>query len=255
MEWLKALASGPHVGIDRQANVIRGYVVAQAGPFKSEGRGEFDHKSLKLIWRQMRDNESGGRTGTKSRLGHPTLSADGIGAYLGRARNPQMSEAGGREAVRADLHLDRTAFESPTHGNIGKYVMDLAESDPSALSSSLVLQVDEEWRLDSKGRKVRDDLGNELPPLWRPTRIHASDVVDTGDAVDDFLCVSLAAEGLPDAIVRELYPIAKRALAGKSKSEILRIVNSWARRFADLAGTDDEEEELRRRIKRKYELE
>lgn len=254
MNWLKAPAAGPHVGVDRSNNVIRGYVVAQAGPFKSQGRGEFDHKALKLIWRQMRDNESGGRTGTKSRLGHPTLSADGLGAYLGRARNPQMSEAGGVEAVRADLHLDPTSFSSPTHGNIGKYVMDLAESDPSALSSSLVLQVDEEWRLDSKGRKVRDDLGNELPPLWRPTRIHASDVVDTGDAVDDFLCASLSIDGLPDAIVRQAYPLAKQALAGKSRSEIIRMLTGWAHRVADMIGTDDDYE-IRQRIKRKYELE
>ena len=34
------------IGVDRENNVLRGYVVAQLGPFK-DGRGEFDVQLLR----------------------------------------------------------------------------------------------------------------------------------------------------------------------------------------------------------------
>ena len=40
------------VGVDEsagKAGAILGYVAAQAGPFKSEGRGRFDEKSLQTL--------------------------------------------------------------------------------------------------------------------------------------------------------------------------------------------------------------
>lgn len=175
-------------GVDRQARVIRGYVVAQLGPFKSEGRGEFDADSLKQIvelWPQA---------GLKSRFAHPGESSDGLGKYLGRARTPRLDTATVERAgervqvscVRADLHLDPSAFRTPS-GNLGQYVLDLAESDPAAISSSLVLNRSEEYRLNPDGTPMLDAGGNPLPPLWRIKRLYASDIVDEGDAVDDLL--------------------------------------------------------------------
>jgi hypothetical protein len=46
-QWLSARPRAAPVGVDREAKVIRGYVVAQEGPFKSAGRGEFDTAALK----------------------------------------------------------------------------------------------------------------------------------------------------------------------------------------------------------------
>ena len=104
----------------------------------------------------------------------------------------------------------RTALDEPVGGGkpLGAYVMDLAESDPDALSSSLVLQRDEELRLDRRGRPLVDNEGIELPPLWRPTKIHASDIVAVGDAVDGFL----SADSLPDAVVRTSFGNARAAV-------------------------------------------
>src|SRR5262245_47179916 len=106
------------IGVDRDNAILRGYVVAQLGPFKSEGRGEFDQKSLDAI------ESLGGNApkGLKSRLDHATMSDDGSGKFLGRALNFRMATAldvrTGKKvpAVRADLHFDKTALDTPPGG-------------------------------------------------------------------------------------------------------------------------------------------
>jgi len=214
--WLRVAAQGRPVEVDRDYKVIRGYVVAQEGTFKTE-RGEFDKKSLLAVQTLMR---KAGPKGLKSRFGHPGLSDDGIGSFLGRARSPWRDVMTKRvdgedreiELIRADLHIADAAFESPG-GNIGGYVMKLATEDSDALSSSLVLEYDEEYRLQKDGTLVKDDEGYPLPPLWRPTALHASDIVDTGDAVDGLLCV----EALPDGLVRKATEMLDAAFAGKDR--------------------------------------
>ena len=51
--WQRLNTLGKPVAVDRQAKVIRGYIVAEKGPFKSAGRGEFDDRSLSLIVQLM----------------------------------------------------------------------------------------------------------------------------------------------------------------------------------------------------------
>jgi hypothetical protein len=231
-QWLRASVDTPAIGVDREANVIRGMVVAQEGPFKTQGRGEFDGKSLAQIVRLMGKN----KLGLKSRLAHPTLSEDGIGKFLGRVRNPQLAtatiERNGEKkeikAVRGDLYFDESAFNTPA-GDLATYVMTLAESDPAALSSSLVLQVDEEWRLDTHKQPRRDEQGNVMPPLWRPTALHASDIVDTGEAVDDLLSVEF--ENLPDAVVRQASELIDRAFPSLCRSEVQAKLESWMTKY------------------------
>jgi len=196
--WLRAGLARGAAQVDRAAGVIRGYTVAQMGPFKS-GRGEFDAAGLRQAARLM-----GGPRGVKSRFTHPTLSGDGLGKFLGRAKDARVE--GGK--LKADLHLSPTSRNTPS-GDLGGYVMDLAESDPDAFGSSLVLKAREDLRLDGKGRPAVGPDGEELPPLWWPEEIHASDVVDEGDAVHDgFLGVppevvaALLAGDLPDGFVR-----------------------------------------------------
>jgi hypothetical protein len=184
--------------VDREAKALLGYVVAQEGPFKSDGRGEFDAEGLAAL----RDLGNANPKGLKSRFTHPDMSNDGLGKHLGRARNFRMDSAidartGKRvNAVRADLHFAETAFKTPS-GDLASYVMDLAEEDPDALSSSVVVSAKEELRTDKSGRVLADGDGNPLPPLWRPTALHASDIVDTGDAVDGLLSSGIDTDGLP----------------------------------------------------------
>ena len=221
-EWLRASVTSQPTGVDRdagEAGVIFGYVVAEAGPFKSEGRGEFDEKGLRGIVKLMKANGPGG---TKSRFTHPDMSNDGLGKFLGRSQKPRMDtiDRNGEtvRAVRADLWINPTAMEEPPSGGrpLGDYVMALAESDPDALSSSLVLTVDEEHRIEKDGRPMRDDNGDVLPPLWHPVAIHASDIVDTGDAVGALL----SADGLPDAVVRKASELLDVQFAGCSREVV-----------------------------------
>jgi hypothetical protein len=50
-DWLRASIKSAAVGVDREKNILRGYVIAQEGPFKSDGRGEFDKAALQAIER------------------------------------------------------------------------------------------------------------------------------------------------------------------------------------------------------------
>jgi len=204
-DWLRAGVSSKAIGVDREKNILRGYVIAQEGPFKSEGRGEFDVAALQTIM-SLAKAKSGG---LKSRFTHPDMSNDGLGKFLGRTHDPFMDSAidarTGKKvaAVRGSLHFDKTALDTPPEGGrpLGLYVMDLAESDPDALSSSIVVQADQEEQLDKDGKQLTDKEGNPLPPLWRPTVLHASDIVDTGDAVDGLLSAKVDVERLPLAVL------------------------------------------------------
>ncbi len=215
--WLRAGVDSKPVGVDREKNVINGRVVAQEGLFKSEGRGQFSRESLRTIVRLMKAEPNG----LKSRFGHPNLSNDGLGKYLGRDKNPRLDTilkpvGDGTfkelQVVRADLHIDKTALEPmPDSGKpLGQYVMDLAESDPEAFSSSLVLKYDEKPQLDSSGRPAKMEDGEQPPAIWIPTELHAIDVVDTGDAVDGFL----SADSLPDSLIRQATTMLHKAFAG-----------------------------------------
>lgn len=244
-EWRQALATTDKGGserVDREKNVIKGYVVAQEGPFKSQGRGEFDKPALRTIKKLMEAKPNG----LKSRFGHPTMSDDGLGKFLGRAKNPRMDTimkplGDGRfqelACVRADLHLDPSSFTTP-YGSLGAYVMDLADSDSDAFSSSLVLQAEQEFRLDKQGRPVKDDDGDDLPPLWRPTALHASDVVDTGDAVDGFLSAG-GVDALPDAVIRRGTELLDKQFPGASRETIKARCRSWLDKYLNLRFGDE----------------
>lgn len=231
-QWLKAMVAGRPIAVDREANVLRGYVVAQEGPFKTPGRGKFDSHSLDTIQRLMGES----RGGLKSRFTHPSLSGDGLGKFLGRARDTFRDG----NKLRADLYFDRTALDTPPEGGkpLGIYLMDLAESDPAAFSSSLVLNTEKVYELDEKGRYKKDEKGDELPPLWKPTRLHASDIVDTGDAVDDVMSATGLAEGfldgLPDAIARRGCELLDEQFAGSSAEAIRARCNAWLERYLAL---------------------
>lgn len=215
--WLRAgLAKAKPIGVDRENNVIHGYVLAERGPFKSAGRGEFDDDGLRQIVALAKAKPAG----LKSRFTHPSLSDDGLGKFLGRSKNVRMD--GPR--VRGDLHLSAASHTSPS-GDLGKYVMDLAESDPGAFGSSLVLEADEKMRLDAKGHPLADADGEPLPPLWYPKVLHASDVVDEGDAVHNGFLSSasldaLDLDNLPDAVQRQGWAMLDRVFAGSDRGVI-----------------------------------
>lgn len=237
-EWLRAATSARPIGVDRERNVIQGYVVAETGVFKDE-RGEFDGKAMKELLKLMKAEPMG----LKSRLGHPTESDDGIGDYLGRAKNPWIEVIAGTDAdgnavehqrLRADLYFAPTAMETPPKGGrpLGDYVMARAEEDPDSFGSSLVLEVDKEYRIDKSGIPLRGPDGYDLPPLWRPKRLHASDVVDTGDAVNSFLSAE-AVDALPDAVLRRGCELLDQQFGGKPRAFVAEHLAKFASRYLE----------------------
>lgn len=247
--------------IDRENKILRGYVVAQLGPLKS-GRGEFDELSLN----QMADVINSKPHGLKSRFTHPSLSDDGLGKFLGRAKNGRVEDAQvtdhftnetkSTKVLRADLHFDRTAFSEPPKGGrpLGDYIMDLADSDPEALSSSVVIPYDglqEQYRINEDGTAKIDETGREMPPLWRISQLHASDIVDTGDAVNGLL----SADDLPDDAVRKGCELLDSVFGGQSLDVTVSRSLGWLRKYIQLRhGQDaslpgDDSAELQTKIK------
>jgi len=170
-----ALARSNPIGVDREAGIIRGMVLAESGPFKTPGRGEFDAASLSAIATLI--NKEGS---VRSRFGHASALDHGPGKFLGRVSNARVD--GNR--VRGDLTFSRTASNLPGNGDVAGYIMALVEEDPElGISTSLVLEADEEFRLNKDGTQKEGKNGEVAPPLWRPLQIFASDIVDEGDAV------------------------------------------------------------------------
>lgn len=238
-EWLRAEVSSRAIAVDREANVLRGMVIAQEGTFKTEGRGAFDLKALK----QMKAMINKMPLGLKSNFGHPNDSGDRAsepGWHLGRVKSPFIDvlrlKRDGEEvlvnALRGDLHLDKTALEEPPQGGKprGVYLMDLAESDPDALSSSLQIKPTKVEQTDDKGNPAMDQTtGQPLPPFWYPEELHASDVVNTGDAVDGIL----SSEDLGDNVIRQATALLNRQFPNATREVIHARCVSFLNRALD----------------------
>jgi len=247
--WLRANTSARPLGVDREAKAIRGVILAEEGPFKSKGRGEFDAKGIKEIVKLARAAPGG----LKARFTHPTLSDDGLGKMLGRVRDTQLSsvqrviKGEPRELMiaRGDLYFSESAFNSPK-GDLATYVMDLVEEDNGGDNAgmSLVIEPQEEYRLDKKGRRKVDELtGEELPPLWHPLSLHAVDVVDTGDATRSMLAAGLSIDGLPDEVLHKATELLRQQFSGKDRAFVQQHLADWTLRALDCYWPIDDEPE------------
>lgn len=196
--------------VDRQFNIIRGYKVATMGEAKGHGF-DLDETSIQ----QIHDlGVAAGDRGVKSRFTHPSASGDGLGNYLGRSKD--FRRVG--DSVIADLHISPRAFDTP-NGNLGKYVMDMAESDPDQFGASAVIQHTNEDRLNVDGTRKFGKNGKPLNPVARITKLEASDIVDEPAANEGFF--SSMDDSLPDAPARQAYAMLDRYF-GESSPEVIQ---------------------------------
>lgn len=155
--------------VDRKNKIIFGANLMQEGDLNDNRDWTVDQGSLSNALQLMQQ----GNNGSKGRFTHPNMSADGMGSYLGRWKNPRIDGS----TLRADLHLADSAFKSP-NGDLGTYVMDMAEEDPEAFGISLATRVNreemEKLRLE---KKSADENWKGRTPL-RFRAVHAADVVD-----------------------------------------------------------------------------
>lgn len=160
--------------VDREARTISGVSCAQAVEALGHGMMLDDTSIAQLV---AFGNKK--KSGVKSRFTHPGLSSDGLGKYLGRLKNFRQE---GDKAL-ADLHLSELSFKSPG-GNLGDYVMDLADESPDSFGMSVVIDVQTVWPMED-GSERKDD--GEGRPRGAMTAIPVARIVDfvACDAVDE----------------------------------------------------------------------
>lgn len=237
----------PVRGVDRNNNVIRGVKLIEMGQVNDNRPFTVDEETLDSVVRLAAQNKAG----LRSRFTHPNLSDDGLGSFLGRLLDVRRDG----EAVFADLHLSDAAFNSP-RGNLGSYVMMLAEDDPQAFGMSLAtvlddsmfmdedLEPDEESDEESEDEdEVRDEVKDETPKL-KPLRfkqVYAGDVVDSPAATRSGL---FGFYDIPDE--RSLPAMATwvmdRYFKGATQEEVLARFEAFLKRYyAEVACNSTEE--------------
>lgn len=155
---------------DKHRGVIRGIAVMTKGQVKDCRAWKIDDMTLSQI---VAEGNKHTKTGLKSRFGHPSMSSTALGTFLGRAKNFFVDG----DIARADLYLSKTAYETPD-GDLASYVLNLAEKDPDAFGTSVVLgDYDLEEQLDEKGKVMRDENDEPIVAL-RVKSLFAVDAVD-----------------------------------------------------------------------------
>jgi hypothetical protein len=155
--------------------VIYGAAMMQAGDLNSGDVRPFTADAETL--QQVEAFGNAARNGIKARFTHPNMSNDGMGSYLGRWTNFRIDG----DTVRADLHIADAAYTSP-QGDLGNYVMDLAEQDPEAFGISMATQLDQQSYGEFEATYSREsDREKRKAMKWpmRFTAMKAGDVVDS----------------------------------------------------------------------------
>lgn len=211
--------------VDKAANVIRGYKVMSLGEALGHGN-EVDSTTLSQI---AELGQAAGERGVKSRFTHPALSGDGLGSYLGRTKNFRIVG----DSVLGDLFISDRAFDTP-NGNLGQYVLDMAESEPDQFGASVVISHKNEYRLNEDGTRKTDKDGNELLPVIRVTTLHASDIVDEPAANSGFFAV--VDDSLPDHPSRQATAFLDRLFGNSDAEEISERVGHFLTSYLQTKG-------------------
>jgi hypothetical protein len=171
-------------GGDYGGGLIRGAAIATRGEALGHGfwlDGDFLDQVVAGV-------NAAGSMGIKHRFTHPSLSGDGLGSFLGRAKNAYRDG----DVARADLHLSKSAHKSPD-GDLANYVMNLAAEDPQAFGTSIVFEHDEDAEDDFSAKNTRtkgedgamaefqspDPLNTDNYPHACLKRLRAVDAVDS----------------------------------------------------------------------------
>lgn len=150
--------------VDREANVIFGCKLIQTGPVNDERPFIIDQGTLSQVLTFARM----AKKGLKARFTHPNLCSDGLGRHLGRWKNFRQNG----EAIFADLHLAQTSFSTP-HGNLGGYVLDMAENDPESFGVSIAARIADQTK---EALNAWDGSPEKTIP-YRMSALNAADVV------------------------------------------------------------------------------
>ncbi len=151
------------LSVDSEHNVLRGVVVLQVGNLNEPDDRPLTIDSVTLD--QVLSIASRDPKGIRARWEHPTLDSDRLSSFLGRWRNFRKTSDG--LTLLADLHISKTVMNS---NGRGKWVLGMAEEDPSAIGVSMAPNLNKE--------EMQRDLNDQgLYPV-RVNSLSAFDIVD-----------------------------------------------------------------------------
>lgn len=190
VKWFKTDVSylQTDLKIDAENGIINGVSLCSVGEAKGHGV---------LLDQSFIDNivalGSQLPQGLKCRFGHPSMSNEALGTYLGRFKNFRTE---GEKAV-ADLYLDPVAKQSP-NGDLFSYVVKMAATNPDMFGASIVFTPGECYQISPDGEKVPPEGYDSLfgfpikkfedePWYASIEELHGADVVDEPAANEDGL--------------------------------------------------------------------
>jgi len=163
---------GTKVGkVDKEKGIIHDVAIVTAGEAKGHGV-QLDSEFVATVIEQG-NALKGGAT---MRFGHPTMSGNALGTFMGKAKNFYVDTNGIGRAK--DVFLSNAAKEAPS-GNLHKYILELADEHPDAFGTSIVFKPGRKYSRDEAGDKDYENLSaDELPFI-------ECDVFSKVDFVDD----------------------------------------------------------------------
>lgn len=235
-----ALAYDAAVGIDRDSETIKGVAIMQVGEIsRLDGRKQFvDAKTLE----QYVQLASVAVQGLRARMTHGQ-DGEGIGLYLGRWLNPRVDG----DRVRQDLKLSPRSHDS-LKGDIGRYILDMSESDPDMLGASMIATLD----YAAMRKEMRAD---GFMPI-RLRTLHGADIVDTPALVSSGMFAAghnagekdMSESAAPAGITQEQFDVGLKEL-GKSLTETIlaQVAEKFAAKPSDPQDGATTPEELEKR--------
>jgi hypothetical protein len=162
---------------------------------EASGHGMFVDQ--KMVNQVVELGNAGAKIGFKARFDHPNACANStMGTQLGRLKNYRLND--NNKAI-ADLHIGGYTKHSP-NGDIGKWLLTVADEDPDQIGFSIVFSPDESVTFEA-GEDEDPDQPKFLYPHARIKAFHGADVVDEGAATS-----SLFSEGIlgrPDYLAEQ----------------------------------------------------
>ena len=147
------LQAAPSGGVNHEDGIINGVSVTTEGEAKGHGV-HLDEEFVDTVVQFGNERKQG----LKARFGHPNMCSTALGTFIGRYKNfrkETVARDDGQTASRAvaDLFLSNEAKDTP-HGNLHKYVLNMASNEPDMFGTSIVFTPGRNYRKTDQGKKV-----------------------------------------------------------------------------------------------------
>ena len=194
MKWFKANKVHGAGKVDFDLGIIYGVAINTEGEAKGHGV-QLDADFIADVTRLGNEKTQG----LKARFGHPNMSSEALGTYIGRYKNFTTEQTNDGKAIsRADLHLAEVAKKAPG-GDLYNYVLELADKEPDMFGTSIVFTPAPGFHyFEDNGEKVKtkyfEDVPKDKAAFVSIEALHGNDVVDEPAANPDGLFSQFCAD-------------------------------------------------------------